>query len=100
VEGHQAADLIAQVVLVAEGVLQTFLRLRGALEKTLLARLSLGKAQLQIRGVGLGGAERRGERLGPGFTRSVLQGFLRTAILSGGVRTLGRAPQRFQPIAA
>jgi hypothetical protein len=87
-------------MLVAERVIETLLRLRGALEKALLAGLPLGKAQLQVRGVGLGGAERRGERLGPGFTRSVLQGFLRTAILSVGVRTPGRGPQRFQPIAA
>jgi hypothetical protein len=99
-ELHQPVDLVAQVVLGAERVLEPLLRLRGALEKALLARLPLREAELEVRGVGLSSAEGRGERLGPGFTRSVLQGFLRSAILSGGVRTPGRRRQRFQPIAA
>jgi hypothetical protein len=100
VELHQPVDLIPQVVLRAKCVLEALFRFRGALEKALFARLPLGQPELQVRGVGLGGAEGRGERLGPGFTRSVLQGFLRTAILSGGDGTPGRGRQRFQPIAA
>jgi hypothetical protein len=64
VEPHQTFDLVAQVVLVAQGVLEALLGLRGALEEALLPRLRFAQAESAVGEVRLGGAEGGGERGG------------------------------------